>query len=112
MSLYLNNKSSSTLWRLNSNILNNPQTKEKLKNENKTYLDLNDNGEVTASVLWDALKAVIRGKIVAATSHNKKLRKQKLQNLEGKLKQLQSDHVDTLNDEIKSNMMKITNEID
>ncbi len=35
--------------------------KEKLKNEMKTYLDLNDNGKMMPSVLWDALKAVIGG---------------------------------------------------
>ncbi len=112
MSVYLNSKSRSTLWRLNSNILNNPQTKEKLQNEIKTYLELNDNDKVTPSVLWDALKAVIRGKIIATTSHDKKIRKQRLQSLEDKLKQLQREHADTLNEETKSNITKIRKEID
>ena len=50
------------MWRLNSNVLNNPQTKEYLTREINTFLDINDNGEVTPVVLWDTLKAVMRGK--------------------------------------------------
>ncbi len=50
------------LWRLNSNILNIPQTKDKLKNKIKMYLDLNDNGEVMPSALWVALKMQLGGK--------------------------------------------------
>lgn len=62
MSVFLNKTMRSSLRRLNSNILNNPIIKENLKNEIKLYLECNDNNEVTPSILWDALKAVIRGK--------------------------------------------------
>lgn len=82
MSVHLTNKPRSTLWKFNSNILNNPQMKEQLKGDIKMYLDLNDNGEVTTSVLWDALKVVMRGKITAITSYEKKMRTLRLQNLE------------------------------
>ena len=63
MSINLDNKPRLP-WCLNSNLLNNPQIKQKIEKEIKTYLELNDNGEVTPSVLWDALKAVLRGKII------------------------------------------------
>ncbi len=112
ISLHLNKKARASLWQLNSNILNNPRIKEKLKNEIKTYLAINDNGEVTPSVLWDALKAVLRGKIIAITSYEKKLRKERLVKLEDKLKVLQRDHVDTLNEETRLKMTKIKKEID
>lgn len=47
MSMCLERKSRSTVWRMNSDILNNPQTKLKLENEIRSYLEINDNGEVT-----------------------------------------------------------------
>lgn len=53
-----------------------------------SYLEMNDNREVSPWTLWDALKVVIRGKIITCTSSLKKLRRQKLQNLQIKLKRL------------------------
>ena len=85
MLIHLNSKTRSTLWRLNANILNNPVIKDKLKNEIKLYLEHNDNEDVTPPILWDALKAVIRGKIIAISSYEKKIREQKLKNLESDL---------------------------
>ena len=112
MSIHLDNEPRSLPWRLNSNLLNNSQIKEKIRKEIKIYLELNDNGEVTPSVLWDALKAVLRGKIIAISSYEKKLRKERLINLEEKLKELQRDHVETLNKETRLKMNKIQKEID
>ena len=86
MSINLDNKPRSLPWRLSSNLLNNPQIKQNIEKEIKTYLELNDNGEVTPSVLWDALKAVLRGKIIAISTYEKKVRKERLINLEKKLK--------------------------
>lgn len=31
----------------------------------KTYLEENDNGEINPVILWDCLKAVIHGKLIA-----------------------------------------------
>ena len=81
MSIYLNNKKKSTLWRLNSSILNNPIIKDKLKSEIELYLENNDNEEVTPPILWDALKAVLRGKIIAISSYEKKIRERKLKKI-------------------------------
>lgn len=112
MSIFLENKPRSTLWRLNSNILNNLETKKKLENKIKLYLDLNDNDEVTPAVLWDALKAVLRGGIIAITSHEKKQRKKRIESLENKLKELQKDHINNLNEQTRVQMVKIRKEID
>ena len=68
LSVHLNGKVRTSLWRLNSNILNNTGIKDKLKNVIKLYLDQNDNEEVTPPILWDALKAVIRGRIIFIVS--------------------------------------------
>lgn len=61
-----------TTWRLNVSILNNPQFKEKIKKELKTYLEDNDNGNVNPVILWDAAKAVLRGNIISESAFLKK----------------------------------------
>lgn len=38
------------------------QNSSLVKSEIKTFLDLNDNGEVHPNIIWDTLKAVIQGK--------------------------------------------------
>lgn len=111
LSLSLNGERRETLWRLNSAILNNTATKESLKQEINTYLETNDNGEVTPDILWDTLKAVMRGKIISITSYMKKLRVQKLRDLEGELEQLQRVHSRTLDDQTKQEIGKIRKQI-
>uniref|UniRef100_A0A9J8DDF4 Uncharacterized protein n=1 Tax=Cyprinus carpio carpio TaxID=630221 RepID=A0A9J8DDF4_CYPCA len=68
----------STLWKLNSSILNNPQVKENLKSAIESYFKENDNGEVSPTIIWDAFKAVLRGKIIAHTALLKKMRRGKI----------------------------------
>lgn len=80
ISIRLNNKRRSTLWRLNSNILNKLDIRDKLKREINLYLENNDNQEVTPPIIWDALKAVIRGKIISITSYEKRIREKNSRN--------------------------------
>lgn len=72
LTLHLDNKKKDMLWRLNTSILNDSTCKEYVQKELGDY---NDNGEVSPSVLWDALKSVIRGKLIALTSYRKKGKK-------------------------------------
>ena len=52
------------IWRLNSTLLNNQQITEEIKK----YLQINDNENTTVKNLWDAAKAVLRGKFIAIQS--------------------------------------------
>ena len=52
------------MWRLNNTILNNQEITEEIKEDIKKYLETNDN-ENTTQNLWDAAKAVLRGKFIA-----------------------------------------------
>lgn len=61
----------STLWRLNIGILNNKSVVEEIKKDITIYQNENDNGEVNPVILWDALKAVVRGKLTAKTAVKK-----------------------------------------
>ena len=55
-------------------LLNNQWITEEIKEEIKKYLAANDNEDTTLQNLWDAAKAVIRGKFraIKPTSGNKK----------------------------------------
>ena len=113
LSVHLNGKVRTSLWRLNSNILNNTGIKDKLKNVIKLYLDQNDNEEVTPPILWDALKAVIRGRLISITSYEKKIQaknaqKPRLDDLKG----LQKKHAKSLKDDTKAKISKLKKEID
>lgn len=50
------------------------------------YMQDNNNEEVNLSILWDASKAVLRGKIIAKTAALKKMKAQKLTDLQEKLR--------------------------
>ena len=54
--------------------LNNQQVTEEMKMEIKTFLVTSDN-ENTTQNLWDAVKAVLRGKFIAIQSYLKETRK-------------------------------------
>ena len=55
-------------WRLNNTLLNNQEVTEEIKK----YLETNDNENTMTQNLWDAAKAVLRGKFIAIQSYLKK----------------------------------------
>ena len=52
--------------------LNNQQVTEDIKREIKKFIERNDNENTTIQNLWDAAKAVLRGKFIAIQSFLKK----------------------------------------
>ena len=78
-------------WRLNNTFLNNQQVTEGIKREMKTFLETNDNENMTTQNLWDAAKAVLRGKFIAIQSYLKKQGKHQTDNLILHLKQLEKE---------------------
>ena len=78
-------------WRLNSTFLNNhnQQVTEEIKREIKKFLETNGNENTTTQNLWDAAKAVLRGKIISIQSYLKKQEKHQIDNLTLHLKQLE-----------------------
>ena len=59
-------------WRLNNTFLNNQQVTEEIKREIENFLETNDNENTTAQNLWDAAKAVLRGKFIVVQYYLKK----------------------------------------
>ena len=58
--------------RISNTFLNNQQVTEEIKREIKKFLETNDNENMTTQNLWDAAKAVLRGKLIAIQSYLKK----------------------------------------
>ena len=50
-------------------LLNNQWITEEIKEEIKKYLEANDNKDTTLQILWDAAKAILRGKFIAIQAH-------------------------------------------
>ena len=58
----------------NNMFLNNQQVTEEIKREIKKFLETNEN-ENTTENLWNAAKAILRGKFIAIKSYLKKQEK-------------------------------------
>ena len=76
MKLHINYKKKTVwntkTWRLNNTFLNNQQVTEEIKKEIKTFLETNDNENMTTQNLWYATKVVVRGKFRTLQSYLKK----------------------------------------
>ena len=79
------------MWRLNNMLLNNQWITEETKEEIKKYLEANYNKNMTLQNLWDAAKAVLRGKFIAIQAHLRKQEKAQINKLTLHLKQLKRE---------------------
>ena len=78
-------------WKLNNTCLNNQQVTGEIQREIKKFLETNDNENMTTQNLWDAPKAVLRGKFIAIQSYLKKQEKISNRNLTLHLTQLERE---------------------
>ena len=95
MRLHINYKKktvrNTNTWRLNKKFLNNQQVTEEIKK----FLETKDNENTTTQNLWDAAKAVLRGKFIAIQFYLKKQEKHQIDNLTSHLQQLEKEEQKT-----------------
>ena len=91
-------------WRLNNTFLNNQQVTEEINKEIKKFLESNDNENMTTQNLWDAAKAVLRGKFIIIQSYLKKQEKHQIDNLVLHLKQLEKEQKTPQNQQKERNL--------
>ena len=93
--LEINNKKktakNTNMWRLNNMLLNNQWITEEIKEEIKKYLEANDKKDMTLQKLWDAAKAIPRGKFIAIQAYLRKQEKAQIHKLTLHLKQLERE---------------------
>ena len=78
-------------WKLINTLLNNQDITEEIKKN----LDTNDNENTMTQNLWDAAKAVLRGKVIAVQSPLKKQETTQINNVTLHLKQLEKEEQKT-----------------
>ena len=79
------------IWRLNNTLLNNQQITEEIKKEIKICIETNES--MTTQKLCDSVKAVLRGRFIAIPAYLKKEEKNKTNNLNFHLKQLEKEEM-------------------
>ena len=73
-----NNRKPTYTWRLSNNLLNDTLAKEERKKEIRDFLEFNENEGTTYPNLWDTMKAVLRGKLIALSASKRKWREHTL----------------------------------
>ena len=76
-------------------LLNNQEITEEIKEEITNYLETNDLENTMTQNLWDAAKAVLRGKFIAIQSYLKKQETSQIDSLTLQLKQLEKEEQKT-----------------
>ena len=94
LKLELNHKrnvgKNSDTWRLKSSLLRNEWVNQEIK-ELKKFMETNENENTTVQNLWDAAKAVLRGKYIAIQAFLKKQERSQIHNLTLHLKELEKE---------------------
>ena len=98
-------------WRLNNTLLNNQEITEEIKEEIKKYLEKNDSENTTTQNVWEAAKAVLRGKFIAIQSYLKKQETSQINNLTLHLKQLEKEEQKNPKVSRRKEIIKIRSEI-
>ncbi|CAJ1062856.1 LINE-1 reverse transcriptase -like protein [Xyrichtys novacula] len=79
-------------WRLNPILLNDPNFSTFIANKIDEFISNNNSDTVSPSLLWETLKAVIRGDIISYCSKKNKLKKKQLDQLIEGIKKLDNDY--------------------
>ena len=98
-------------WRLSNTLLNKQEITEEMKEEIQKYLETNDYGNTMTQNLWDAAKAVLRGKFIAMQYYLKKQETSQINNLTLHLKQLEKEEQKKPKVSRRKEMIKIRSEI-
>lgn len=85
LTFHLDGRQQKTLWWRNTGMLNDPTFRSSMQKDLALYIQENDNDEVNPSILWDAAKVILTGKIIAKTAALKKIKSQKLPSLQEKI---------------------------
>jgi hypothetical protein len=82
-----------------------------MKEEIKSFLNVNDNENMTYQNLWDTAKAVIRGKFIAISAHIKREERSKINDLTLQLKLLEKQEQANPKTSRRKEIIKIRSEI-
>ena len=94
-------------WRLTNKLLNNQQTTEEIK----ICIEMNENENTTTQNLWDSVKAVLRGRVIAIQAYLNKQEKNQINNQTLHLNQLGKEEMKNPRISRRKGIIKIRAEI-
>lgn len=97
-------------WRFNPQLLLLPDFKDYINKAIQDFFDLNDNGEVSDSTLWEAFKATMRGYIISYESLKKREKTTKQKDLQKEIKRIEEMHTNSLAKSDYNKILKLKNE--
>ena len=80
---------------MNNPLLNDNLIMEEINKEIKGFIEISENENTSYQNMWDAMKAVLRGKFIVLSSFIKKLERSHTGNLTAHLKPLEQKEVNT-----------------
>ena len=98
----INNRKPTYTWKLNNILLNDDLLKKKRKKEIKDFLDFSENEVKIYPNLWDTMKAVLRGKLIALSASKKKLEQAYISRWAAHLKVLEQEEANSSNIQISA----------
>jgi hypothetical protein len=66
---------------MNNTLLNDQWVVDEIKEEIKSFLEVNENENTTYQNLWDTAKAVLRGKSISMSTYNKRTERSQINDL-------------------------------
>lgn len=79
-------------WRLDPQLLSCKHFRTYLNNQIDFFLEINDTQDVSRGILWDSMKAYIRGQVISYVAHKNKERSKQLKDLIGKIADIDRRH--------------------
>ena len=97
-------------WRVNPAQLHSPEFDKYITSHIKLFLETNSETAPSPSILWEALKAYLRGQIIYFSSHRKKEYWKELELLEAEIKSLEKEHLKTSSEGIHRALLRKCNQ--
>lgn len=99
-------------WRLNTRLLLNEEFVKFVSEQIDLFVSINRTPDVSATVLWETLKAYIRGQIISYAGFEKKRKKEKLCNLTKRISELDGLYATSKSPEVYKERLSLQAEFD
>lgn len=90
-------------WRFSSYLLNDPEFIEFVNTQLDLFFEINQNS-APPDIVWESMKAYIRGQIISYTSGKRNIYRSKVESLENEIKQLEREHLTSQNKEFQQKL--------